>query len=364
MLARNIKLHVADTTAPVRMLKPSLDVDPKDNEVVLRGVLDPATLANLKIGDYQRELLSSYQRREIVRGIENGDRLPDIEIGMRGDHFEISDDDGFALLLDPAYIIDGQQRKESCREHLERHPTANVRLGAVVRFNTTPEYERDRFRKLNGGRTRVSPSVVLKNDKEISPFLATLYGLSHQAEFVLYGKVCWKQNKKRTELLYGASYVALVFDLHYRFVPVTNNSRVAVEVGARLVARIGLHNVRRNVHTFWTLVHDAWGIREVTGRMGAPQCKGTFLRTLARLFNDYTDFWEDDRKHLVIPADLRRKLGGFNLNDPVINKHCGGQGASGEELAFLLLKHLNSGKRTKRLEQWSDGALAGMKADE
>jgi hypothetical protein len=357
-----VKIRIADTDTPVRMLKPSLDTDMEDGAIVLRGVLDPATLANLKIDNYQREVQSAYQRRELLAGLERGDRFPDIEVGMRGDHFEVSPDDAFAMLLDPTFIIDGWQRVYSCREHLDRHPTANVRLGAVVRFNTTPEYERGRFAKLNMNRSRVAPSVLLRNFKEESHFLATLYGLTQQADFVLYGKVCWNQNKNRGEVITGASYVMLMFDMHYRFVP-SSHLRGVIEHGARLVTRIGLPNVRHNAQVFWTLVHDAWGVREVSGRSASPQTRSTFLKTLARVLNDNQNFWQDAGTRLVIAPDFRKRFALFNLNDPEVNRLCTGTGSAAASLAFLILKHLDAGRRTGRLQQWDERALARMNED-
>src|SRR4030095_9362029 len=159
----------------VRILKPSIDdqIDPH----VIRGVLDPKSLSCLKVDQsYQRERLGPNARKELTRALETGRKLPDIELGMRGARFGMPSSTVLEL-LDPTYVIDGYQRIETVKEHLERLPDDLIRLGAIVHVSTTQQYERERFQALNLFRAKVAPSVLLRNCKEENHLMAQLYGL-------------------------------------------------------------------------------------------------------------------------------------------------------------------------------------------
>ena len=90
----------------VKIVHGALDETP-ENELILRGVIDPLSLGKLKIDEYQREVLSSAKISKIKKGLR-ARRVPDIVLGMRG--HRIREVDGSVYLLDPVYIIDGLQR--------------------------------------------------------------------------------------------------------------------------------------------------------------------------------------------------------------------------------------------------------------
>jgi hypothetical protein len=152
----------------VRILKPSLDDEVFPGNPVLRGVIDPASLSELCIDrHYQREFLSSGTRRAIIQALNRHERLPDLELGMRGENWSFGADaenpNEVVELHDPVFLIDGQQRRGSILEYLERFPEEkSVRQGVCIHFSTTMEWERERFQALNLNQTRVSANVLLR----------------------------------------------------------------------------------------------------------------------------------------------------------------------------------------------------------
>jgi hypothetical protein len=79
----------------------------------------------------------------------------------------------------------------------------------------------------------------------------------------------------------------------------------------------------------------------------APQIRQNFLRCLAALFSDHTDFWNG--RKLQVAKPLRRKLGQFQLNAPEV-QNLASSGNNGRDMLYLYLReHVNRGKRTKHL---------------
>lgn len=335
----------------IKILLPSLDevVDPP----VLRGIVSLESLNCLQVDtSYQRERLTPNARREIVKALEQGKQLPDIELGMRGDKFQMPNNE-LVILLNPVFIIDGYQRSETVKEHIERFPDDKVRLGCSVRFNTTQASERERFQDCNMNRNRIAPSLMLRNHKENHPLIAQLYGLSKSnTREVMYGRVCWSQNMSRGELLTGLTFAQVAMILHVHLGPFTRtNVREITDTSDRLERVVGLPLFRGNVQTFWQSIDDIWGIRKVLHRDASPYLKSSFLKVFARLLSDHRDFWADpDEKRLLIPTDLKNKLRRFPMNDPEIVRLSGASGRAGETLYFHFVQYLNSGKRSKRLK--------------
>jgi len=54
-----------------------------DNEIILRGVIDPTSLGSLKLTTYQREVQDRKEIRSIMKGFETRGGVPNIEVGMR-----------------------------------------------------------------------------------------------------------------------------------------------------------------------------------------------------------------------------------------------------------------------------------------
>lgn len=187
----------------------ALDEGP-DGDIVLRGVIDQGALGvhrdspaliqkffhvgeglhgQFMVGDYQREVLSGKKHGELVQAFKDGQRFPDVELGMRGRKFQQKN--GLFILEDPVFIVDGLQRIASAREALElTNDGIKIRLGATIYFDSTDEWERSRFRTLNIERTKLSPNVHLRNLRPSNKAVAALYELTARpGDFPLYNRV-------------------------------------------------------------------------------------------------------------------------------------------------------------------------------
>lgn len=332
----------------VKILHPSIDEFEKT--VVIRGVVDNASLKHLKTDYYQRELLPSVARKSIRKALEDGDNLPDIELGMRGCDFSGDDPSRFIELQDPVFIVDGQQRVKTVIEWLTSDHEKPARLGATIHLNTTPEWEKGRFQKLNQLQKKVSPNILLRNLKEEHPVVATMYGLTTaDKQFVLYDRVSWSQFMKRSHLISAVTMVHVIMRLHSHLAAGLSSGVSYTVLGSDvLVQRIGLPVVRTNIKAFFNLIDEVWGIRRIHIKGGAAYMRRPFLEVLARLLSDHPEFWKDD-KRLEVGHLWKRKLGVFEIGDPEIVRLAAATGAARNTLYFHILQHLNSGKRINRL---------------
>jgi hypothetical protein len=328
--------------------------------IVLRGALDVTTLTALRSDDYQRDEGQYTSQKKILMALNDGTRLPDIELGMRGQHYSSSKEE--FTLKDDVYIIDGLQRISTMREFLSRYPDKVIHIGATVHFNTTKEWEKDRFHKLNNWRKRISPNVLLRNLRDRNRFILALYGLVYNdTSFPLYCRVSWSQNMKRTELLTALLLVKIANKLHVHINSTGRNAPYGsgsggigggnIEDLAGTVLRrsevVGLQVMKENVREFFKIIDEMWGVSSVQYKDKSPHLHGTFLSTLAKLFSDHKDFWQGNK--LFVPLPMRRKIKTFPMNDPHVKELCGSGGKAGDVLYELMEQHINSGKRTHRL---------------
>ncbi|MEA2701447.1 MAG: hypothetical protein QOE22_156 [Candidatus Parcubacteria bacterium] len=332
---------------PVRILKGMLD-ELDDGTIVLRGVIDQASLGNIRADAYQRGIMN---RKDIMDGYRAGAQLPDVELGMRGQNYDSAR--GILTLRDPVFAIDGWQRIQTGLRFLDLAPDGRVRLGAMIRFDTTEAYERERFETLNGkSRVKVSANIMLRNKRSDSAAVLMLYGLTHTDKtFVLQNRIAWGQNMVRGELLPAFAFAKIVGRLLGHKIAGGNSSLnnlvAALDHG---VESFGVQVMRENVRAFFGLVDECWGIRRIHYRDGASYMKATFLTVLARLISDHHDFWKQpDERRLFVEAPLRRKLAQFPVDDPQVVQLSGATGKAAELLYMLLRNHLNRGKTTKRL---------------
>src|SRR3989344_3325912 len=137
-------------------------LDEFDGQIVLRGRIDPVSLGDLKVGPYQRELLPKSKIGDLKTAFKDpSGSVPDLDLGMRGGNFSIDKkaptEHGEVLILhDPVFIIDGLQRTTAAKELLLEG--CEARIGAMIHFGTTEEWEQKRFYTLNVARTRLSPN--------------------------------------------------------------------------------------------------------------------------------------------------------------------------------------------------------------
>lgn len=326
----------------VKMVHAALDED-KKGEIILRGVISADSLDYLKAGAYQREILPVSKINDLVEAFQKGS-VPDVDLGMRGGSF--IEKDGAFYLQDEVYIIDGLQRRTAAQKVIQ---TGNVpRLGATVHFNTSEEWERDRFRILNTTATKLSPNVLLKNMTVEYNSLEMLHTLCKDRNFVLANKVSWRQRMVREDLITALILCKTVSFLHSRFGP-TRSTRISELVPnlEKLYNKLGRGTLRENTRSFWEMMDECFKVRYITFKEGAAPLRGNFLMTMAEVLSDHVNFWRDTK--LQIDAPMRKKIALFPINDPEISRLCGAGGQAAEILYQLIVKHINSGKRTKKL---------------
>ena len=347
----------------IKILNAALEESPR-GDLILRGTLSTESLKNLKVDEYQREVLARSGRggmapSKIRRGIEAGDRLPDIELGMRGQNF--TSHGKTVTLHDPVYIIDGLQRVTALMDHIEEHGTPNGAqpLGATIHFKTTRQQEKERFGALNGpGRTPVSPGVLLRNMRDKHPSILTLYGLSkNDPSFALYGRISWDQRMKQQEILKALLLVKATLALHN-----TIHKRILNEQGAakrneggnqnkgaatldRIAKEIGLNNLRENVKDFFELIDECYGIRTIEYGEAQGHLRGCFLSVLGSFFANNAQLWDAAGKRIRIDTKTKERFKSFAINDPEIRRLCGAGTTSTYPLLYrYLLDHMNKHK--------------------
>jgi len=335
---------------PVRLFHAALDeVANSPAGIVVRGSIDLSTLHNLRTDDYQRSVQPLSSQDNILDALKKGDRLPDLDLGMRGQNFMSAAGSDTFELTDPVFIIDGLQRQSTIIYFAGIRPDVPITIGATVHLNTTKEWERDRFHKLNNWRHKLSPNVLLRNMRDNNEAVLMLYGLSHDKSFIMCDRISWDQRMRRQDLLTALNLLRIAGRLHSHKGP---GSSGAMEDLARCMVKItgnvGLTHMRQNLHTFFGLIDECWGVRAVQYKEGAVYMRTTFLAVLAKILSDAHDFWQDrDEKKLFVNADLRRKIASFPVTDPAVSHLCASSGKSRDVLYVMLHDHINSRRKSK-----------------
>lgn len=336
----------------IKIIHAAMD-EGEDGGIVIRGVLDPDSFHHLKVAEYQREILPQSKIKDLVKAYEGGGRVPDIELGMRGGSYREHAEENVYYLNDDVYIIDGLQRVTAGKVVMQGSSGKRPHLGVVVHTCTTEAWERERFRILNSLRTKLSPNVLLRNRKHDSQAIDCLYHLTLDKGFVMCGRVSWDQRKKREHLIDAMVFAKVVGALHCHLGPGLSVNVDQLTSGLeKTMATVGRTAFRDNLKTFFDAVDQAWGIREIVLTDIAPQIRLNFLRTLARVFSDHPVFWREAR--LFVDKDTIAKLKQFPIKDPGIAGMASGSSTSGLLLYQMIVSHINSGKRTRRLVQRAD----------
>lgn len=321
------------------------DWEGRGGTIVLRGVINPESFALLKADEYQRK---GEDRADIFGAYMSGEQVPDIELGMRGESFRSHGDTYW--LQSEVYIIDGVQRIHNAKRALAIAPQTPIRIGAMIHFNTDKTWERHRFEIVNAKRAKVSPNVRLRNYREDSNAVLTLYGLCHNDKnFVLHGRVCWAQNMARNDLITASQMLGTALELHSHIVGRGGASvERIVQALSALSDFVPLNTIRTNAAQFFEMIDACWGLQNITYRAAAPQVKGTFLYTMARICSEHHDFWKDAAGRVFnCDGKMREKLKAFRMDDPEIIRLCGSGGKSSDILYELIRKHINSGRRAE-----------------
>lgn len=331
---------------PVRLQNSSLDE--RDGRIVAHGWLDIAALQLLRVGDYQREIVEVHHSRKskILTAIENGDRLPDIILGMRGDGYSARG--AIMNLENDVFIIDGLQRVSQLRKFASENPdrAQEVRVGAEVRFNTTREIEKDFFTKLNLNRLPMSPNVILRNARENSNGLLTIYGLTHNdPSFALYGRVCWNQTMNRNEIISANILCRTSAQLHGS--GATPKMSLLPGMLEKKAKEVGLQTFRDNIYRFFEVMDEVWGIKGIKYVDMTTHLRSGFLTALSNMIYNHDNFWDGNK--LVVEANMRNKLKTFPLNDPNVQQMARTSSGMNGMLYRLLIDHMNKGNRVNRL---------------
>ncbi len=345
-------------------------LDDHNGNIILRGVIDPQSFNDIHVGEYQRERRSTTKLRDMIIAIKAGIQLPDIEIGVRGADYRSRG--GIYFIEAPSYIIDGLQRLTAAQKVMAENQKATVRLGAMIHFNTTERWERERFKAVNGGdggRVAVSPNILLRNSADNSLSVATLLDMARNDNgFVLRGRVSWGQNKGRGEILTALTVLKTAGVLHSHFGP-GRDSRYAQLMRAcdKTVGVVGPATWRANVREFFNIIDQTFGIRSIIYADLSPHIKSSFLLTLAEVCAQHQTFWTDKRLLLLGTRDTE-KLRLFPIRDPGIVQLIGLSGRINDILYNKLVNHMMSGRRINKMRKWdgrvADGILSIEKASE
>lgn len=336
-------------------------LDEFNGNIVLRGVIDPTTLDNIKVDSYQREERSTKDLSKMVSALKQGRQLPDIEIGVRGDDYK--ERDGVFYINLPVYVIDGLQRITSCKRYLAESPSGNPRLGAMFHFGSTFSLEKERFKILNGGeggRVPVSSNVLLRNSADESTSVAALMAMcQNDKEFVLRGKVCWNQRKGRGELMNALTVLKVMGIVHSHFGP-GRSQRYSELMKAtdKTMSTVGPNTWRANVRAYFDFLDQAFGIRSIRYVDLSAHIKFGFMRTLAQVFADHGSFWTETR--LTVDPRDHQKMRAFPINDPGVLGLIGTGSGVNPLLYQKIVSHLNSGRRTTRMVKWNGQAADGI----
>lgn len=321
-----------------------------EGSITLRGELDPSSFSQIGVDDYQREVLPIDPRLgkySLDVAIKRGDIIPDITLACRGGDFSIRD--GVYTLKDPIYVVDGLQRLSAGLRVMAAGEKTHPCLGCVVYFNTTRDWERERFRILNSVQSKLSANVLIRNLREDIPAIDMLHGLTKDSSFALYNRVAWQQRMQRSELLTALSLLRVAGALHSLHGPgMANSSRLLSLSLEKIMGVVGRVQMRENVKTFFGVLDSCWGVKRITYGERANYIKGSFMGALALVFAHHQNFWED--RKLVVEASLRRKIALFPTTDPVVQSLAGSHGVGRTHLYQLMVAHINSGKRTKKLK--------------
>lgn len=340
---------MADKAGSIKITNAALQETPQGS-IILRGVVDPGCLHLLQVAPYQREVLPLGKINDLVEAFKTGS-VPDIELGMRGQRYTTRATDHF--LQDDVFIIDGLQRVSAALHYMKLDASAHKpQIGAAINFSTTEDWERERFRILNAERTKLSPNILIRNLKDDSHAVNMLYNLCKDKSFVLGDRVCWSQRMSRQELLTALSLAKVVGRLHAFAGPGRSHRLNELTDGLdKIMEKIGRNTMRDNTKTLFDIVDQSWGVRRVAYKEGAAYLRTTFLSCLANIFAGHYDFWRGKDNHsLFVERDLVRKIAQFPVTDPHIVNLSSAGGKAGDLLYQMMLEHINSGKRTRRLK--------------
>lgn len=338
----------------VKLLNAKVDVyTVADREfIVIRGTIDPDSIGDIQTPAYQRQVMIGKHQRGLVQALRTA-TVPDIEIGMRGSKYRVQAAENGSdtyFLQSEVFVIDGLQRLSAAKELMKSDAGARPMIGVVVITDSNEEWERKRFKDLNSRRLGLNGNVLLRNMRTESRGVDLVYGLSmNDQSFQLYRRIQWEQRMARTELVPALTFCRTIGVLHSRFCKGTRGK--AADTAAildRVVDTVSASILRENIRTFVTLLDECFSLTKITYGHAAVVTKSGFLTVLAEVLTRHDNFWRGQR--LSVDKDLKAKIRMFAVNDPEVARLAGASGKAIHLLYLMLLEHINSGKRTRRLE--------------
>lgn len=329
------------------------------NTIILRGAVDLSSLDGLLIGTYQREEMASTIEK-LLKLFCGRKRVPDIDLAVRGEQFGcVEDKKRTFTVTGDVYVVDGQQRISAAKRCIREGGAP--RLGAMVHFGTTEDWERERFIGLNLNQRRASANVVLRDTAPKNPALQRLYDLCSDDSFALYERVSWRQFMRREDLLTATTFLRITMRLHDRFGAGRHSSVPNMcDALVPMAASIGLATMANNTKDFFGLLDEAWGIRGILHKDRATHLGYGFLAALTDVLTEHDVFWNG--KVLRIDRDLRKKISQFPIKEQNIDAMArSSNSATITLLRRLIVDHINSNKRTRRLRKTTRGAEGGTR---
>lgn len=312
------------------------------------GQIDPASLSDIQVPDYQREVLSARKIAALQKAMKDGERITPVDLGMRGElHSERPK--GTYHLADPVYVIDGLQRITAA-QGLVQSGVIFPSLYALIHLHTNETWELKRFTTINTGQTGLNSNILLRNLAKNNEGARVMLWITSNSKFVLCDRVSWTQNMRKGDLLRATMYYKAVGRLMSWAGPGKSGPLEMANGGIdKMIAKVGRNVFIENVRTFFTLLDETFGVLKVAYLSQAVQLKDTFLRALAGVISDYENFWEGDR--LAVPDDLKKRLATFPIDDPNVITLAGSAGQAAKILEALIVDHLNARKSTRRLRR-------------
>ncbi len=324
-------------------------LDVRQDDIVIRGMMDPKYITHFVVGEYQREQRSPGRLSDMIAAVIKGKRFPEVELSLRSEQYSEAEP-GVYHFYDTLHIVDGQQRSSATLLACQEVIGLETRFAVVVNIGKTIAWEKERFEELNLGKNReaVSNNVLLRNRKEDNPVVDHLWGIhSTDRTSALYKKVAWRQRVYDGEVISSWSLARIVCLLHEHRVPwVGTGFPETVETLNKIGLEFGPLVVRANVKAFFAAIDDIWNIRDIQVKAGAVHMRMASLTMLARVVSNHHDFWTNDKSVCFAPEMITR-MRRFKFSDPHVANVLTKEPGRGEELAERFVDTLNHARRNK-----------------
>jgi hypothetical protein len=301
----------------IKLLHAALEEDDEFG-TVLRGVLDPESFKFVGLDWYQREQgFSQKHISTIVQGLFSKSIMEDLLLGMRGSRVQSNGEGGYTL-GDKVFCMNGGQRLYAAQWAMKERPDFKPHLGVKVVLNTNEKMENEIFCKAGTTQVRIAASVLIRNRKKESRVASLLVRINDKEDFALRRRIGWGQKKSTHELMTGLTFCKVVGALHaHKSAGLLHNQPYELLAGLdNLLDVVGAEILESNIVRFFDVIDSCWSIRNIVSVRTdpSPHLKQFFLKTVAKLFSRYSDFWDGkERIEFFAPARFVKSLRSFPL---------------------------------------------------